>query len=223
MDSTSSASAPPIPVARPRRSGRDARDPAILLSVGRLVEKKGYGDLLAALALLPATLHWRLVHIGHGPERDRLVRQADALGIAQRITWLGAQPHDIVLQHYRGADLFVLASRIAADGDRDGLPNVLMEAQSQRLACVATAVSAIPELIRADETGVLVPPRDPPALAAALERLIGDPELRTRLGAAGHERLVREFGHAHGIDRLAERFGLATPALSACALPSTRR
>jgi glycosyltransferase involved in cell wall biosynthesis len=220
-----------VPVARPRRTGRDGHDPAVVLSVGRLVEKKGYGDLLAALALLPRDLHWRLVHIGHGPARDRLLRQADALGIADRLNWLGAQPHEVVLQHYRAADLFVLASRIAADGDRDGLPNVLMEAQSQRLACVATAVSAIPELIRADETGVLVPPRDPPALAAALERVIQDPDLRGRLGAAGHDRLVREFGHEHGIDRLAALFGLAAPPTDsraaatsdACALPSMRR
>ena len=216
-----------IPVARPRRTGRDGNDPAVILSVGRLVEKKGYEDLLAALALLPRDLHWRLVHIGHGADRDRLARQAEALGLAGRITWLGAQPHEVVLQHYRAADLFVLASRIAADGDRDGLPNVLMEAQSQRLACVATAVSAIPELIRADDTGVLVPPRDPPALAAALERLIQDPELRARLGGAGHERLVRAFGHEHGIDRLAELFGLPTSQAittsGACALPSMRR
>jgi glycosyltransferase involved in cell wall biosynthesis len=214
-----------IPVARPRRTGRDGHDPAVILSVGRLVEKKGYEDLLAALALLPRDLHWRLVHIGHGPERDRLARQAAALGLADRVSWLGAQPHEVVLQHYRAADLFVLASRIAADGDRDGLPNVLMEAQSQRLACVATAVSAIPELIHADETGVLVPPRDPPALAAALERLIADPELRARLGAAGHERLVRAFGHQHGIDRLAALFGLShsDATLDACALPSMRR
>jgi glycosyltransferase involved in cell wall biosynthesis len=137
-----------------------------------------------------------------------------------------------VLRHYRAADLFVLASRIAGDGDRDGLPNVLMEAQSQRLACVETAVAAIPELIRPgtgpgtdpETTGLLVPPRDPPALAAALERLIGDPELRARLGAAGHQRLVQEFSHVHGIDQLAELFGLAVPASrQTCASHSMRR
>ena len=215
-------------VARPRRAGADARDPVILLSVGRLVDKKGYPDLLEALALLPTRLQWRLVQIGHGPERAALARQAAALGVADRIAWLGAQPHEVVLQHYRAADLFVLASRIAGDGDRDGLPNVLMEAQSQRLACVATAVSAIPELIRPETgpgaTGVLVPPRDPPALAAALERLIGDPELRTRLGAAGHQRLVQSFGHGHGIDQLADLFGLSTAApRQTCASHSMRR
>ena len=211
-------------VARPRRTGAEAGDPVTLLSVGRLVDKKGYPDLLDALALLPARLHWRLVHIGHGPARAALARQAAQLGLADRVTWLGAQPHDGVLQHYRAADLFVLASRIAGDGDRDGLPNVLMEAQSQGLACVATAVSAIPELIRHEATGLLVPPRDPPALAAALERLIGDPELRARLGAAGHERLVRGFSHVDGVDRLAALFGLpAALPQAACASPSMRR
>jgi glycosyltransferase involved in cell wall biosynthesis len=98
-----------------------------------------------------------------------------------------------------------------------------MEAQSQGLACVATAVAAIPELIRAGETGLLVPPRDPPALAAALERLIADPELRGRLGAAGHERLERRFSHVHGIDHLAVLFGLPTAAQEPCASLSTRR
>src|SRR5690606_23746236 len=118
-----------------------------ILSIGRAVEKKGFDDLLAALALLPATLGWRLVHIGGGPLKEALQRQATALGLAVRIEWRGAQPQQAVLEACRLADLFCLAPRIAGDGDRDGLPNVLMEAQSQGLAVVATAVSAVPELI----------------------------------------------------------------------------
>ncbi len=113
---------------------------------------------------------------------------ARSLGIDDRITWLGPQPQEAVLAHYRSADLFVLASRIAADGDRDGLPNVLMEAQSQGLACVSTRVSAIPELIVDGETGLLVPPDDDSALAEALARLIRNPALRHRLGVAGRKR-----------------------------------
>src|SRR5262249_25548562 len=142
--------------ARPPRDGRDPADPVRLLSVGRAVEKKGYDDLLAALAALPAGLAWRLAHVGGGPLAAGLRGRARALGLADRIAWLGAQPQDVVLERYRAADLFVLASRIAADGDRDGLPNVLMEAQSQRLAVIATRIGGVPEFIADGVTGLLV-------------------------------------------------------------------
>jgi len=202
---------PPLGSRRPPRDGGDAGDPVILLSVGRAVEKKGYDDLLDALSRLPAPLNWRLVHIGGGPLLRNLKRRAQRDGLAGRITWMGRQPQETVLAQYRAADAFVLASRIAADGDRDGLPNVLMEAQSQGLACLSTAVSAIPELIVADETGLLVAPGDGVALAAALARLIADAKLRQRLGAAGIERVRAAFSFEDAIDRLAQRFG--PPAL----------
>ena len=160
---------------------------------------------------MPATLHWRLVHIGGGPLLRRLKSRALRVGLAGRITWMGPQPQETVLEQYRAADAFVLACRIADDGDRDGLPNVLMEAQSQGLACLSTAVSAIPELIVADETGLLVAPGDGAALAAALARLIADAGLRERLGAAGTKRLSAAFSFGDGIDRLAERFGPPAP------------
>ncbi len=202
---------PPPESRRPPRDGSDAGDPVVLLSVGRAVVKKGYDDLLDALGRLPATVHWRLVHIGGGPLARRLKRRARRDGLAGRITWMGPQPQEAVLAQYRAADAFVLACRIADDGDRDGLPNVLMEAQSQGLACLSTAVSAIPELIVTDETGVLVAPGDEVALAAALARLIADAGLRQRLGAAGMERVRTAFSFEDGIDRLARRFG--PPAL----------
>src|SRR3546814_7121324 len=96
-----------------------------------------------------------------------------------------------------------LASRVARDGDRDGLPNVLVEAQSQGLACLATRVAAIPELVDDGVTGVLVPPDNPAALAAALARLIADPAERRRLGAAGQQRVRADFDMKSGIDTLA--------------------
>ncbi len=178
----------------------------VILSVGRAVEKKGYDDLLPALARLPAALDWRFEHVGGGPELQGLAEEARALGIAERVTWLGALTQPDVLARYRAADVFVLSSRVAGDGDRDGLPNVLMEAQSQGLPCVATDVSGIPELIEDGVTGLLVPPRDRDALAHALTRLVGDPGLRARLGAAGRERTLRDFALERGIDRLVERF-----------------
>ncbi len=194
---------PPPPEVRSRRRGDDAADTVRLLSVGRAVEKKGYGDLLEALKGLPASLSWRLVHIGGGPLAVSLKAQAARLGLADRITWRGAQPQEAVLAAYREADIFVLASRIAPDGDRDGLPNVLMEAQSQVLPCISTRLSAIPELIDDQRSGLLVPPEDPGALAAGLARLIRDPALRRSLGEAGEARLRRDFAMERGIERLA--------------------
>jgi glycosyltransferase involved in cell wall biosynthesis len=200
-----------FPPPRRRPPGGDGSDPArpvVVLSVGRAVAKKGYDDLLAALALLPAELHWRFVHIGGGGLAGRLERRARRLGLAGRIAWHGARPQPEVLAAYRAADLFVLAARVAPDGDRDGLPNVLLEAQSQRLACLSTRLPGIAEAIADDRTGVLVPPGDPPALAAALALLIRDPARRARLGEAGVARVRRDFGSERGIAVVAALFGL---------------
>jgi glycosyltransferase involved in cell wall biosynthesis len=192
------------------RNGGDPHQPVIILSVGRSVPKKGYDDLLGALALLPADLEWCFVHIGGGALAAALRVQAERLGLSRRIEWRGAMAQPEVLAAYREADLFVLASKIGKDGDRDGLPNVLIEAQSQRLACVSTRVSAIPELIEQDVTGLLVPPGNPIALAETLGRLIRNPEERARLGAAGERHVRRLFSMEAGIDLLATRFGLAS-------------
>jgi len=203
--------APPATAAPPpARDGSDAADPVRLLSVGRAVEKKGYDLLLQALAALPRDLQWQFTHIGGGPLRPKLERQAAALGLSERIAWCGAQAQAEVLARYRAADLFVLASRIAGNGDRDGLPNVLVEAQSQGLACLATRVAAIPELLEDGVSGLLVPPEDPEALAGALARLIAAPEERRRLGVAGQRRVLADFDMKEGIDALAARLGPAT-------------
>jgi glycosyltransferase involved in cell wall biosynthesis len=202
----------PTRLRRAPRDGSDPDDPVVLLSVGRAVAKKGFPVLLEALARLPREHAWRLVHIGGGPDLDALRRQAATSGLADRIQWRGPQPQEGVLRAYREADLFVLACRIAADGDRDGLPNVLMEAQSQGVCCLSTEVGAIPELIDDGETGLLVPPDAPDVLARALQRLIRYPDYRARLARAGAERVRRVFSFERGIDRLAGRFGIGGPA-----------
>ena len=192
----------------PDRPSRATDGRVLILSVGRAVEKKGYGDLLRALANLKHHLDWRFVHIGGGERLGALKKLARRLGLEGRIEWRGAQPQEAVLAAYREAQVFVLASRIAKSGDRDGLPNVLMEAQSQGLACLSTSVSAIPELIEDGETGLLVAPGNVPALCAALESLIADPAERARLGQAGAARVRQSFAMDHGIDQLAAKFGL---------------
>jgi glycosyltransferase involved in cell wall biosynthesis len=200
----------PAPGAAHRESdGSAPASPVTLLAVGRAVDKKGFDDLLHALALLSSRQHWRLVHIGGGPLSSALQGIARELGLHDRIQWLGPQAHAAVLDAYRRADIFVLPCRISSDGDRDGLPNVLLEAQSQRVACVSTRVSGIPELIVDGVTGLLVEPRAPAALAEALSRLIGDTSLRRRLADAGFERATKEFSLDAGADLLARRFELS--------------
>lgn len=183
---------------------RQARDPITIVSVCRAVEKKGLPDLLNALARLPEGLDWRLEHIGGGTLIARLKAQAERLGIAGRITFHGAQPQEAVIDTYRRADIFALASRIAKNGDRDGLPNVIMEAMAMGLPVVATNVSAIPEIVT-DETGVLVPPQSPDALSAAIETLAGDADLRQRMGAAASTRVRQHFSPDPGIATLIAR------------------
>ncbi|HYB11046.1 MAG TPA: glycosyltransferase family 4 protein [Alphaproteobacteria bacterium] len=209
---------PPPSTQNSSRDGRDAANPVRILSVGRLVEKKGYADLLAALAALPSGLNWRLAHVGGGPLLRELKRHAARVGIGERIEWLGALPRDEVLDQYRRSDLFVLASRVSKDGDRDGLPNVLVEAASQGLACVSTTAGAARELIEPGANGLLVAPGNPIELSKALERLIREPALRAHFGAAAQRRVRIAFDFEPGLERIAAKLGLAP-----CALHSTHR
>jgi glycosyltransferase involved in cell wall biosynthesis len=196
---------PPPPEGRPARDGSDPEDPVRIVSVGRAVAKKGYDDLLRALAALPADLHWRFVHVGGGELLRDLRAQAERTGIATRCAFLGGKDQPQVVKLLREADLFVLPSKVAASGDRDGLPNVLMEAASQRLAIVASDFAGIPEFIRDGVEGALVPSGDWEALSNAVNLLARDPERRARLGQAAFERLRRDFSSDAGIDILERR------------------
>ncbi|WP_033069522.1 glycosyltransferase family 4 protein [Thalassospira australica] len=191
---------------RPLRDGSDASNPVTILSVGRLVGKKGYDDLLRALAKLPDRLHWRFVHIGGG-NGEKYRKLAADLGIEDRCDWQGARDQKEVIAACQSSDFFVLASRIEKDGDRDGLPNVLMEAQLCGLSAVSTAISAIPELIEDGVNGKLVPERDPAALSAALETMISNPKVRNEMGRKGNEIVRRDFSFHRGMKDLAVRFG----------------
>ncbi len=188
----------------PERALRDANGPFHMISVGRLVEKKGFDRLIAAFALLPRTLDWHWTHIGGGGLGQALQDQAKAAGVAHRIIWKGACDQPEVIAAMRDADLFVLPSRIADDGDRDGLPNVLMEAASQNLPILSTPVSAIPEFIETGTHGVLSKD-DPTALAEAMAQMAAQPAKTAQMAQAAYDRLLAEFRMDPGIARLSER------------------
>ncbi len=188
--------------------GAEPDDPVRIVSVGRLVAKKGYDDLITALAKLPRGLSWKLIHVGGGELARDLELMAETAGVSDRIEWRGAQSQVEVKTALQEADIFALMSKIDGSGDRDGLPNVLMEAQSQNVACIATNVSAIPELIRHEKTGYLVDPEDHEAMTEGLIRLISEPGLRSRYGQAGGQRVRENFSHETCIAVLARKLGL---------------
>ncbi len=190
------------------RDGSDPADPVRLLSVGRFQLKKGFDVLLRAMARMRG--HVVLTLVGYGPQERRLRGLAQSLGIEGRLRWAGQLDLPGVRALYGESDLFVLAPRVAPDGDRDGLPNVVVEALSQGLPVVATRVSAVPEVVEEGINGQLVPPEDPAALAAALADLVTDPRARQRLGAAGIRRMAEGWDLEEGVTRL---FTLLRPAL----------
>ena len=188
--------------------GGDPARPVGIVCVARAVEKKGLDVLVEALAMLPAGLHWRFEHIGGGPLAAGLKARAERLGIGERILWRGAGTHEEVVAALRRADIFCLPARVAGDGDRDGVPNVIMEAMSQELPVATTAAGAIGEIVVDGVTGSLVPPENPLAVATALAALIRDPARRRAMGQAGRRRILERFAFEAGIARIAARFGL---------------
>lgn len=183
--------------------GRPPRPPA-LLAVGRLVAKKGFDVLLDACALLAADgRRFHCTIVGEGPAEGALRTRIGALGLADRVTMAGPVPQDDLVAVYRGSDAFVLPATVTADGDSDALPTVLLEAMACGLVVVTTPVGGIAELVTDGADGLLVPSDDAPALAATLARLLDDPDLAARLGAAGRRTAVERFDHGDLVARLA--------------------
>jgi len=173
---------------------REAGPPYEILTVARLTPKKGLPTIYRALGWLRKQgVHFHHTLIGDGEERLRVLQLVKDLGLEQESSWIGAQPHEIVLDHYRRADLFVLGSEIAANGDRDGLPNVILESMAMEVPVVATSTSAIPEAVTDGATGLLVEPGQPEAMGRAMLRLLTDCELRRRVIAAAAHQVRQSF------------------------------
>ena len=181
--------------------------PYRILTIARLTAKKGLPTVFAALARLKeAGLAFTYTLIGDGDERRETLDRIAALGLADRTRWLGTLPHDVVRDHYRQADLFVLGCEIAANGDRDGIPNVLAESLAMGVPVVATRVSAIPEIITDGETGLLVAPGRPDQMAAAMVRALEEPDLRRRIVDAGRRRVRESFDNEKLVQDLVPLF-----------------
>jgi glycosyltransferase involved in cell wall biosynthesis len=183
-------------------------EPMRLLAVGRLVEKKGYPDLLEALALVrTAGQAMDLTVIGGGPQLQALKARADEVGLAGRVRFLGARTHQEVAAAYLDADVFVQASVVLANGDRDGIPNSLLEAMASGLPVVATRVGGIPEVVVDGESGLLATPGKPEALARLLMFLAADRVTRQQLGRGARARVVEHFDRDTMIRAIAPLFG----------------
>jgi glycosyltransferase involved in cell wall biosynthesis len=174
--------------------------PLRILAVGRLVPKKGFAVLLEACARMGVA--WELRVLGDGPGRRALAEDAERLRITRQVHFDGWASQDDVCEGYAWADVLACPSIIAPDGDRDGLPNVVVEAMATGLPVVGSAISGIPEAVLDGDTGFLVPPGDPVALAAALTRC-GDAPLRARLGEAAAARARAHFDGERWLDALA--------------------
>ncbi len=173
--------------------------PLTILGLGRLVPKKGFDVLIGACRILAGEgIALKCTIAGDGPEMDRL----KALAAGLPVTFPGAVANRDVPALLEGTDLFVLPCQIGSDGDRDGIPVVLMEAMAQGICAVSGDLPTIRELIRDGESGRLVPPGDPQALADCLRELALDPDLRAALAREGRRRIEEEFSSAKNLDRI---------------------
>jgi glycosyltransferase involved in cell wall biosynthesis len=187
-----------------------AADPAAaatILAVARLVPKKGLDLLVEAAALLvPRYPGLQVDIIGAGPLMTSLTERIQELGLTQVVRLRGPATSEQVFGAMAASRAVVLPCRVDADGDRDGLPTVLVEALARAVPVVSTDVAGIGELVRDGETGLLVPPEDPDALATALSRLLDDGELARDLGRAGRRLVAAEYNPVDSATALAQIF-----------------
>ena len=206
---------------RKRSSEQDVSgdDVPLVLSVGRYCEKKGFPYLIRACRLLQERgFRFQCVIVGYGPMRDELEALIADLGVESCVSLAGKMTQDRVAEMYRSADIFALPCLVTDDGDRDGIPNVLIEAMAQRLAVVSTDVSGISELVEPMQNGLLVPEKNATALADALETMLLHPKLRQEIGDRGREKVMRHFSLASSASEVWSRF-----EMNGCAFDARHR
>lgn len=180
-----------------------------ILSVGRLVEKKGFPDLLRACALVAAEHPFRLTIFGDGPLRGDLERLRDELGLGAVVDLAGEQDSAVIVEAMQGADIFAITPYVTADGDRDGVPNVIVEALASGLPVLSTDVGGVAEAVRHGHNGYLAAPHDITEIASRLRELVADPALRRRLGVSARATAEELFDVDRAAAQLIGVFGLA--------------
>jgi colanic acid/amylovoran biosynthesis glycosyltransferase len=169
-------------------------DPPLIVAIGRLILKKGFANLIRACSLLVE--HGRLFRceiFGEGPLENQLRGQIEESGLKELVKLPGAKPQHELRERLAAANAFVLSSVPEAEGGMDNLPTVIMEAMATGLPIVSTRIGGIPEMVIDNETGFLLRPEDPPAVADAIEKVICDRSLGQRLGQAGRGRAQMLF------------------------------
>ena len=190
--------------------------PPMIVSVGRLVEKKGFDHLIAACALLrDRGVDFRCQIVGEGEWEQKLRSQIASLSLADVVELTGPRPQAEVFRLVQQAAVFAAPCVVAADDNRDGLPTVLLEAMALGTPCVATDVTGIPEVVRHNETGLLVPQRDPAALADALARLLREEDQRIALARSARRLIEAEFDIRRNSAQLRTVFAQAHPRAEA--------
>jgi len=180
-----------LPVVRESRVPADSFQ---ILYVGNLIPRKGVRYLIDALKRLPSTIPAKLLILGEGTDRPKLEAQVRELGLNGRVSLPGRVPDPDLHRALREASVFVLPSIVDKRGDTEGLGVVLLEAMSYRVPVIGSAIGGITDIIADGETGLLVPPEDSAAIAAAVQRIAGDPALAERLADAGSRRVRERFG-----------------------------
>jgi colanic acid/amylovoran biosynthesis glycosyltransferase len=180
-----------------------SRQQGLVVSVGRLIEKKGFPDLVAAMSRLGVDVE--CVIAGDGPDRRALEQQIDEAGLAQRVRLAGAVSTADALALIARAAVFALPCVISADGDRDALPTVLLEAMALGTPAVSTDVNGVPEML-GEGCGAVVGQHDPDGLAAAIDRLLASPAQRNAVAAAARQRMVERFDIRHNVAELKALF-----------------
>jgi colanic acid/amylovoran biosynthesis glycosyltransferase len=186
--------------------------PPVVLGVGRLVEKKGFADLIDACAILARKgVRFRCRIIGTGDVEDALRAQVEDLGLEGTVALIGPRPQGEVIRELQGASLLAAPCVVGSDGNRDGLPTVLLEAMALGTPSVSTDVTGIPEAIHDGRTGLIVREHDAEALASAIERLLSDAELRVALALEARRLIESEFSVHRNAERMRTLFSPALP------------